>query len=74
MAGGGEDVGIDKAADLGVVIARLQIVEPGFRIEVIAAVAEGVHVSKCAGLGDDVTPSIVSIFYTTIVANTRPSG
>ena len=61
LAGGGEDVGIDKAADLGVVISRLQIVEPGFRIEVIAAVAEGVHVSKRAGLAQNIAPGIVRI-------------
>ena len=40
LAGGGEDVGIYKAADLRIIISALQIIEPGFSVVVITAVGK----------------------------------
>ena len=36
LAGGGEGVCVDEAADGGIVITGLQIIEPGFGIVVVA--------------------------------------
>ena len=32
QAGGSEVIGIDESADLGVIIAGLQVIEPGFSV------------------------------------------
>ena len=41
LAGGEVDVGGDEAANLGVVVSALQVIEPRFFIIYIAAIAEG---------------------------------
>ena len=61
LAGGGEDICIDESTNLRIIIPGLEVVEPGFSIVVVAAIPEGVHVSKNTGLGNDIAPSIVGI-------------
>ena len=41
LTGGEVDVGGDEAANLGVVVSALQVIEPRFFIIYIAAIAEG---------------------------------
>ena len=43
-------IGGDKSAGFGVVITRLQIVEPGFTVEIVTSVANGVQVADEASL------------------------
>ena len=42
LTGAGIFVRIDKSADLGIVISALEVIEAGFSIVVVAAVAQGV--------------------------------
>ena len=41
LAGGEVDVGGDEAANFGVIVSALQVIEPGFLVIHIAAIAEG---------------------------------
>ena len=64
---------IDKAPDLGVVVTGVQVVEAGFLVKVVAAVAQGVDVGNVAGVprdvvalpvgdGENIAPGVVGIF------------
>ena len=61
MAGGGVGVGVDEAADGGVVVAGLEVVKAGFLVIVVAAVAEGVHLCQGAGSGKDLAVGVVGV-------------
>ena len=50
-------IGGDKSTGFGVVITRLQIVEPGFTVEIVATVANGVEVADEASLFHYITIS-----------------
>ena len=52
---------IDKSAGLGVIVAGLEIVEPGFVIVVIATIAERIEVGNMGGVGrtDGVSAAIL---------------
>ena len=41
LTGGEVDIGGDEAANLGVVVSALQVIEPGFLVIYIAPIAEG---------------------------------
>ena len=41
LTGGEVDIGGDEAANFGVVVSALQVIEPGFFIIHISAIAEG---------------------------------
>ena len=41
LTGGEVDVGGDEAAEFGVVISALEVIEPGFLVIHISAIAEG---------------------------------
>ena len=64
---------INKAPDLGVVVTGVQVVEAGFLVKVVAAVAQGVDVGNVVGVprdvvalpvgdGENVAPGVVGIF------------
>ena len=62
----GDIVDGDKPADLGIVVSGLQVVQPGFGIVVIPAIAEGIQraeVAVGAVFNRMVTPRIVGVFY-----------
>ena len=61
------DLRIVITADGGVVVTGLQVVEPGFVIEVVATVAEGVDVRKCVRgcIGNIVT---ITVFHAQNIA------
>ena len=61
LAGGSDGVGINESANRRVVISGMKVIEPGFGIVVIAAVAEGVDGSQAAGLGQNITPAVISV-------------
>ena len=46
LTGGKVDVGGDETANFGVVVSALELVEPGFFIIHIAAIAEGLFRAK----------------------------
>ena len=46
LSGGEVDVGGDEAAEFGVIVSALEIVEPGFLVIHIAAIAEGLFRAK----------------------------
>ena len=72
LTGGDVDICVDKASGLGVIVAGLEVVQPGLRVVHIAPVAERVLCSqgacKRAGAGKLLAPAIVSIFYYGVVA------
>ena len=45
LADGGVGIGIDKSADFRVVVAALEVVQPGFTVIHIAPIAQGVDVA-----------------------------
>lgn len=45
----------------GVIVARLEIVEPSFGVVVIATVAQGVDFGLSAGAGQQIAPCVVGI-------------
>ena len=47
LSGGEVDIGGDEAANFGVVVTTLEIVEPGFLVIHIAAIAEGLFRTEC---------------------------
>ena len=52
----------DKSADFGIIIAAVQVVEPGFRIVVVPAIAERVDIQDFrADLRQKVAPRIVFV-------------
>ena len=53
MAGGGVGIGVDEAAELGVVVAGLEVIEPGIDVIIIRSVAQGVIRAQgaCQGAG-----------------------
>ena len=54
-------VGIDKPAGVGVIVAGLQVVEPGLSVVVVAAIPQWVNFRHGAGSGQDFAIGIVSI-------------
>ena len=71
--GGYIPIRINKTPDHGVVVACVQVVEAGFLVEVVAAVAQGVDVGNVVwvprdvvalpvGDGEGVAPGVVGIF------------
>ena len=67
MSCGDESIRIEKSADLGVVVAALEVVESCLGVVDIAPVAEGVVGSQGAGHGtggaEAVAPGILGILY-----------
>ena len=67
LPGGQEDVSGDKAAGLGVVIARPQVVPLGLLVVDVAPVAEGVQYAQCgcqgAGATELLSPAVIGVFY-----------
>ena len=65
MAGRCESVGVEEAADFGIVVSALQVIEAGFGVVDIAAVAQGVMGteggSKVTGGGKRPAPGIVGV-------------
>ena len=57
LAGGCEGIGIDEAAEFGIVIAVLEVIEFGFLVVDIATVAQGVELPEggCCGTGISIT-------------------
>ena len=52
----------DKSARFGIVVAAVQVVEPGFRIVVVPAIAERVDIQDLrAGLRKKIAPSVVFV-------------
>ena len=47
LTGGKVDVGGDETANFGVVVSALQVIEPGFLVIHIAAIAEGLFRTEC---------------------------
>ena len=70
LAGALVTIGVDESSQSGVVVAALEIIEAGFHVEVVAAIAQGVELGDM-GIGDGVAlavggaqrlaPSIVGI-------------
>lgn len=52
-SGGGKGVGVEEAADGGVIVAGLEVVEAGFGIVVVATIADGVQEGRAGGVDDD---------------------
>ena len=61
LAGGCIAVRADKSARLGIVIAGPKVVETGFLVVVVAAVAERVNVCQPSGCGDHLAVRIVLV-------------
>ena len=67
MAGGDKCIGVYEAAGAGVIVAGLEVIEAGFGVVDIAAVAQGVGFAEgCrhgAGGISNIAPGIVGIFH-----------
>ena len=63
LACAGKDVRGEESADGGIVVAALEVIEPGFVVVVIAPVAEGVYGCQFAGCRKDVAPGIVGVLH-----------
>ena len=65
LTGRYEDICIDKSADCGIIIPGLEIIEAGFVVVDVAAVAEGIiytqRVCHTTAGGKDITPSVVCV-------------
>lgn len=65
-------VGVEESSHLGIVVSRLQVVEPGFGVVVIPAIAERVILSECgchcACDGKGLAPRVVGVFHDGIAA------
>ena len=61
LPGGGVRIRVDKAANLGVVIAGLQVIEATFGVVVITTVTQGVDTYQRAGCGEDFAVGIVDV-------------
>ena len=47
LTGGEVDVCGDEAAEFGIIVSALQVIEPGFLVIHIAAIAEGLFRTEC---------------------------
>ena len=69
MAGGDVGVTVEETTDFGVVVTGIEVIEPGFGVVVVAAVADGVIIGNVGGnsrkpcryRGGDSAPCIVLI-------------
>ena len=61
LSGAGITVRINEPANLGVIVAALEIVEAGFGIVIVAAVAERVNLCEVTCCGNDFTIGVVII-------------
>jgi len=65
LSGGYKSISIDKSANFGIIIPALEVIEAGFGVVDIAAVAQGVvgaeGGSKVAGGGKGFAPGIVGV-------------
>ena len=61
LAGGWIAVRADESARLGIVVARPKVVEPGFLVVVVAAVAQGVDLCQPSGCGDHLAVGVIFI-------------
>ena len=65
MASNSIGIGVDEAADSGIIISALEVVESCLGVVDIATVAEGVQgaegCGQSAGCGDRITPGVVGI-------------
>lgn len=76
MACGSISVRIEKSADLGVIVAGLEVIEAGFGVVDVATVAQGVILVQGIGVGvgtgadaaGGVTPSVIFIGYDSIAS------
>ena len=73
LTGGGVGVGVDEAADCGVVIAGLEVIEPGFFVVVVATIAQGIALRQGVGSGQDLAVGIVRVgrYYLLIAVQDR---
>ena len=67
MAGGDEDIGVDESTCAGVIVAGLEVIEGGFGVVDIAAVAQGVGFAEgcrhgARGCADE-APGIVGVLH-----------
>ena len=74
-AGGDKGVGVEEAAPGGVVITALEIIEPGFLVINITAVAQGVVLAKgvchASGDGQDIAPGVIGVFHDLIATGVQ---
>ena len=54
-------VGIDEAADLGIIVAAVEIVEAGFSIVVVTTVADGIDLGDGTGGSQDLAVRVIHI-------------
>ena len=54
-------VGVYEAADLRIIIARLEIIEAGFRVVIITAIAERIYIRKCSAAAYYLAPRVVAV-------------
>ena len=59
-------VGIDKPAGVGVIVAGLQVVEPGLAVVVVAAIPQRVDFCHGAGSGQDFAVGISYVVITEV--------
>ena len=69
MSSGCVGVGVEKAADRGIIIPALQVVQTGLGIKVIAAVADGVDAGHRAAGAEQLAPGVVAV-----VRDLRPAN
>ena len=61
LAGGSVSIGAYESTCLGIVITGLQVIEPGFIIVVIAAVAQGVDACHAARRVNDLAVGVIFV-------------
>ena len=61
LTGGSIAIGIDESADLGIVVAAVEVVEAGFGIVVVATVTDGVDLGNGTGGGQDFAVRVIHI-------------
>ena len=54
-------VGIDKPAGVGIIVAALEVVEPGLAVVVVATIPQGVNFCHGAGSGQDFAIGIIRV-------------
>ena len=59
LASGGQTIRIDESSQSGVVVARLEIIEAGFHVEVVTAIAQGLSLAIWVLATELPSPSVV---------------
>ena len=72
MTGADEDVCTDESSPAGVIVPGVEVIEPGFSVVDIPAVAQGIQGAQgvCLGAGDaqDIAPGVVAVAYHLVAA------